>query len=181
MGEFFRGLGKKLQDLLDKIRGKKEDYESVSSIFGTIDTETQVFNKIDEKGFVEIPSCADVKFELVYDKENDINELEKYFSIYRTLLPKRYRVQTLLVTLAANQPYDYQAVDMSQYEEKSLAHFIVGSTKSKQELEAEYDAKWNEEEDGPLWSETGWASAVVGEATLVHYEEFGVWDIEYDE
>ena len=181
MEELFRGLGKLVQDLLDKIRKpKKQEYESISSIFGTIDTETKEFNKIDGNGLVKIPSCADVKFELVYDKDRGINELEKYFNTYRTLLPKPIEVKTLILTMAANQPYDYQAVDLSQYEERGLAHYVIGSTKTPEELEAQAGPHWDEEEDGPLWTEEGTCSAFVGSATLWYHEESGIWEVDYN-
>ena len=135
MREFFRGLGKWLQDLLDKIRKpKKQEYESISLESGTVYTGMKDFNTVDNNGFFKIPSNADFNFELVYDEEQLINSLEKYFNISRTLLPKRYLVKTLILTLAANQQSNYQAVDMSQYEEKGLAHFIVGRTTGLKEL-----------------------------------------------
>ena len=81
MREFFRGLGKLIQDLLDKIRKpKKQEHESVSSIFGTIDTGTQEFNIVYKNGLFKVPSNADANFELVYDEDQLINSLEKYFS-----------------------------------------------------------------------------------------------------
>ena len=195
MGEFFRGLGKLVQDLLDKIRKpKKQEYESISSVFGTIDTGTKEFNTVDKNGFVEIPHCADVEFELVYDEDQLINSLEKYFSISRTLLPKRIEVKTLILTLAANQQSDYQAVDLSQYEEKGLAHFIVGRTTGLKELMDEYlmEQTYDSEEEAKEereWlaeeleqaDESGLFSSVVGKATLLHYEELGVWSFELED
>ena len=182
MGELWRRLGRFVQGLLDKIRGRKsQEYESISSIFGTIDTNTLEFNKVDK---VEIPSCAEVTFELVYDADSGKNELEKFVNTYRTLLPKRYRVKTLLISLAANQPWDYIAVDLSQYEEKGIAHYIIGRTNGLEEMAKEYlnenedDAEWLKEElenvQGNLYS------AVVGEATLLHWEELDLWEVDYD-
>jgi hypothetical protein len=195
MGEFFRGLGKLIQDLLDKIRRpKKQEYESISSIFGTTYTGTKEFNTVDKNGFVEIPSHADVNFELVYDEDQLINSLEKYFSISRTLLPKRIEVKTLILTLAANQQSDYQAVDLSQYEERGLAHYIVGRTTGLKELMDEYlmeqiydseeEAKEEQEwlaEELKQAEESGIFSSIVGKATLLHYEELGIWSFELED
>lgn len=195
MEEFFRGLGKLIQDLLDKIRRpKKQEYESISSIFGTIDTGTKEFNTVDKNGFVMIPSNADVNFELVYDEDQLINSLENYFSISRTLLPKRIEVKTLILTLAANQQSDYQAVDLSQYEERGLAHFIVGRTTGLKELMDEYlmEQTYDSEEEAKEereWlaeeleqaDESGLFSSVVGKATLLHYEELGIWSFELED
>lgn len=176
MGDFIRRLGKRVQELLDKIFGtndkkpqssstknwtditstdmklgagevfldgvplgkvesitsvskeniSEESWESLKSIFG--DGEINC-------GWVEIPSQAEIQ--------------KNFFNIPLTLLPKRYLCKTLLVSLAANQPYDYQAVDMSQYEKKGLAHFIVGRTCNMEELLKEYFAeqKYNSEEE----------------------------------
>ena len=195
MGEFFRGLGKLVQDLLDKIRKpKKQEYESISSVFGTIDTGTKEFNTVDGNGLVMIPSCAEANVELMYDEDQLINSLEKYFSISRTLLPKRIEVKTLLLTLAANQQSDYQAVDLSQYEERGLAHFIVGRTTGLQELMDEYlmEQRYDSEEEAKEeqeWlaeeleraGESGLFSSVVGAATLLYYEDLGVWSFELED
>lgn len=195
MREFFRGLGKLIQDLLDKIREpKKQEYECISSTFGTIDTGTKEFNIVDKNGFVEIPHCANVEFELMYDEDQPINSLEKYFSISRTLLPKRIEVKTLILTLAANQQSDYQAVDLSQYEERGLAHFIVGRTTGLKELMDEYlmeqtydseeEAKEEQEwlaEELEQAGESGIFSSIVGKATLLHYEGLGVWSFEVED
>ena len=208
MIKFIRSLGKKVQTLFKKIFGKKNKEPQSSSTsnwtnIGSTDIRLgagEVF--LDGMSLGKVESITLISKEDIPDEtqeslksifgDGEINcgwveipskpEIQKnFFNIPLTLLPKRYWCKTLLITLAANQPYDYQAVDMSQYEEKKLAHYIVGSTKSQQELEAEAAEMWDEEENGPLWSEAGWASAVVGEATLLHYEELGVWDIEYAE
>ena len=218
MGDFIRRLGKKVQGLLDKIFGKKdkkpqswhdtsgwtnitstdmklgagevflngvslgkvesitsiskediseEAWESLKSIFG--DGEINC-------GWVEIPSQLEIQ--------------KNFFNIPLTLLPKRIPVKTLLVSLAANQQWDYQAVDMSQYEEKGLAHFIVGRTCGMEELleeyfsEMQYSSEEEEQEDRKFFEEIvedGLFSTCVGEATLLHYEELGVWSFETEE
>ena len=218
MGDFIRRLGKKVQGLLDKIFGKKdkkpqswhdtsgwtnitstdmklgagevflngvslgkvesitsiskediseEAWESLKSIFG--DGEINC-------GWVEIPSQLEIQ--------------KNFFNIPLTLLPKRIPVKTLLVSLAANQQWDYQAVDMSQYEEKGLAHFIVGRTCDMEELleeyfsEMQYSSEEEEQEDRKFFEEIvedGLFSTCVGEATLLHYEELGVWSFETEE
>lgn len=240
MGELLRRLGKFIQGLFKK--NQKPECESVYSIFGAMDTDTLTFNKIDDKGFVEIPSGPEYTSAPILNDgvlyidgkpfgtvkslswENDIDEgykemekqldklkdellqadwskisknieaeltaenptwnkdeLEKFVNITYPLLPKRIPVKTLILTLAANQEYDYQAVDISQLD-KGRANYIVGSTKSPEELDAEYRSSdfWDEDEDGTLWFDDGTCSAVVGAATLLYYEEVGVWDVEYE-
>jgi hypothetical protein len=218
MGDFIKRLGKKVQGLLDRIFGKKnkkqqswhdtsgwtnitstdmklgagevfldgvslgkvesitsiskedipeETWESLKSIFG--DGEINC-------GWVEIPSQPEIQ--------------KNFFNIPLTLLPKRIPVKTLLVSLAANQQWDYQAVDMSQYEEKGLAHFIVGRTCDMEELleeyfsEMQYSSEEEEQEDRKFFEEIvedGLFSTCVGEATLLHYEELGVWSFETED
>ena len=117
------------------------------------------------------------------------------FNIPLTILPKRYWCKALILSLAANQPYDYQAVDMSQYEERKLAHFIVGRTCSIEDMMEEYltEVKSNlspeEAEEEEEWLNgimeqaltSGMYSTFIGEATLLHYETLGVWDFEDQE
>ena len=217
MGDFIRRLGKKVQELLDKIFGKKDEkpqsydtsgWTNITSTdmklgagevfldgisLGKIESITSISkNDITEEtweslrsifgdgeincGWVEIPSQLEIQ--------------KNFFNIPLTLLPKRIPVKTLLVSLAANQQWDYQAVDMSQYEEKGLAHFIVGRTCDMEELleeyfsETQYSSEEEEQEDRKFFEEIvedGLFSTCVGEATLLHYEELGVWSFETEE
>ena len=119
----------------------------------------------------------------------------KFSNIPESLLPKRYWCKTLILTLAASQPYEYQAVDMSQYEERGLAHFIVGSPRNAEEMIAEYvegirnrlsAEEFQEEEQWlqevvELTKENGMHSFPIYGATLLNYEALGLWDIEEDE
>lgn len=214
MGDFIKRLGKKVQELLDKIFGKKDKkpqnfdtsgWTNITStdmklgageIFldgislGKVESITSISkNDIPEEtweslrsifgdgeincGWVEIPSQPEIQ--------------KNFFNIPLTLLPKRYPCKTLLVSLAANQPYDYQAVDMSQYEERKLVHFIIGRTCDMEELldeyfsEVQYSSEEEEREDREFLEEIiedGLFSTCVGKATLLHYEELGVWSFE---
>ena len=220
MGDFIKHLGKKVQELLDKIFGKKDkkpqSYDAsgwtnitntdmklgAGEVFldgislGKIESITSVSkNDIPEEtweslrsifgdgeincGWVEIPSQPEIQ--------------QNFFNIPLTLLPKRYWCKTLLVSLAANQQSDYQAVDMSQYEEKGLAHLIIGRTCGMEEILEEYfvEQKYNSEEEkqeDKEWledmlseAEDDLFSTYVGKATLLHYEELGVWSFEMED
>lgn len=109
------------------------------------------------------------------------NDLEKIFSMSKPILPKRYRVKTLILTMAANQPYEYQCVDMSQYEEKGIAHYIMGSTRSPEEIEEEQRRFYPEVEyeDEVLWV-NDMASSVVPNIDLLYYEEYNLWELDWD-
>ena len=107
-----------------------------------------------------------------YDKEI----LEKISSVFYPILPRHYLVKTLILTMAANQPCDYQCVNMSQYEEKGIAHFIVGSTMSPEELERAYPV---EDENEEIWVNNT-ASSVLFNVDLLYYEEFEIWELDWD-
>lgn len=217
MGDFIRRLGKKVQGLLDKIFGKKNKKpQSFDTSSWTNITSTdmkfgagEVF--LDGMSLGKVESITSINKEDIPDEtweslksilgDGEINcgwveipskpEIQKnFFNIPLTLLPKRYSVKTLLVSLAANQQWDYQAVDMSQYEEQGLAHFIVGRTCGMEELleeyfsEMEYSSEEEEQEDRKFIEEVvedGLFSTCVGKATLLHYEELGVWNFEMED
>ena len=218
MKEFFRGLGKKVQSLLDKIFGKEENQPQEEVVFtssnGLSFGPGEIF--IDGKSFGRVESITTLsKDEVTSEQWNNIMSLfgdgktncaqvsfsaqpeiqENFFNIPLTILPKRYPCKTLILSLAANQPYDYQAVDMSQYEERKIAHFIVGRTCSVEEMMEEYlaEVKNNltpeEMEEEQEWLNgmteqalaSGMYSTFIGEATLLYYEALGVWDFEDQE
>jgi len=131
MGEFIKRLGKSLQTLLNKIF-KKKNWVSIEELVSK-KLESLFGDGELESALIKIPVNAEMS--------------ENFFNIPLTILPKHIKVKTLLVSLAANQPYDYQAVDLSQYEERGLAHFIVGRTTGFQEILEEFqeDRKWLEE------------------------------------
>lgn len=221
MGDFIRRLGKKVQGLLDKIFGKKDkkpqswhDTKSWTNITST-DMKLgagEVF--LDGVSLGRVESITSISKEDIPEEtweslksifgDGEINcgwveipsqpEIQKNFlNIPVTLLPKRYWCKTLLVSLAANQQSDYQAVDMSQYEEKGLAHFIIGRTCGMEELLEEYFAEQEysseeEKQEDKEWleemlseAEDGLFSTCVGKATLLHYEELGIWSFETED
>lgn len=216
MKEFFRGLGKKVQSLLDRIFGKEEKQPQDEVVFTSSNNLSfgpgEVF--IDGRSIGRAESITTLNKDELYsiyglsvgDSDGETNrgwveipsgsELSlKFSNIPESLLPKRYRCKALILSLAANQPYDYQAVDMSQYEERKLAHFIVGRTCSVEEMMEEYlaEVKNNltpeEMEEEQEWLNemmeqalaSGMYSTFIGEATLLHYEALGVWDFEDQE
>ena len=186
MGEFIKRLGRKVQTLLNRIIGKKEQSNSSSIEIKEGETDQVLHTELD-KEIKALQEKIDNGFELVFDVSTGKNELEKYANILYPFLPKHYWCKTLIVSIAANQPYEYQAMDISQLEEKGIAHFIIGRIIGFQEIEEEYKrekARLQEEEndDGVGWlregAETGLCSMVYGEADLYHYEELGYWDFE---
>lgn len=202
MLEFIRRLGKKVQGLWNKIFGKKDEKPQSWCIgadvklgpgeifldgtsLGKVESITSISkDDISEESWESLKSIfGDGEMNCGWVEISSNTEMQKnFFNIPLTILPKRYWCKTLIITLVAQQPYDYQAVDMSQYEERGLAHYIVGSTLSPEQLEVGYEDLWDEDEDGPLWGENEdgcpMCSAILGESTLLYHEELGVWEIE---
>ena len=114
---------------------------------------------------------------------SDIELPKNFFSIPLTILPKRYWCKTLLISLAAEQENDYQAVDLSQYEERKLAHYIIGRTQSWEEL-IEDMSQGDEEDYNWLMSQIddmrrdGIFSSYDTNREIFYYEEFGLWSLE---
>ena len=114
---------------------------------------------------------------------SDIKLPENFFNTPLILLPKRYWCKTLLISLAAEQENDYQAVDLSQYEERKLAHYIIGRKLTWEKLIEEM-CEGNEEDKewllGELDSmkEHGVFSAIDYDREIFYYEEFGLWSLE---
>ena len=119
---------------------------------------------------------CDLKWEADLTGEVGLNEkeLEKMLNTSLTNLPKCYPCKALILSVVPNSPWEGTGVDMSQYEEKGIAHFFVCRKQSQEELLEEYWAqhpestlKVNEEED--------MISVVIPEAILLEYED-GIWD-----
>jgi hypothetical protein len=158
IGQSIKAIFKKPEKTIDEELLRKE----IESILKNTN-----WNKVSKNLEIEL-KLDDSK----YDKEM----LEKISSMFYPILPRRYLVKTLILTMAANQPCDYQCVDMSQYEEKGIAHFIIGSTLSPKELEKAYPVEDEEEE---VWIDN-MASCVLFNVDLLHYEEFEIWELDWD-
>ena len=166
--KIIRRLGKKVQAVLNKIFGKKErdGIEVVNTIFGPIDRET---------GMVVISAFGDGDYcELAGDFSLEPEELKKIANITYPILPKRIYCPTLLVSIAANQTSDYIAVDLSQFEENGIAHYISGHKESEEELLRKYSFG-----DSPWLFKEGLCSVAYKDGYLLHYEELGLWSLEF--
>lgn len=82
----------------------------------------------------------------------------------------------LILTIAANQECDYQMVDLSQYEEKQLVHYVVGKREAPEKLEAETAEAFGVELDEPNEWHEGMLSAIFYDVDMYYYEEMDYWD-----
>lgn len=207
MGEFIRRLGKSVQKLWNKIFSKKKQQNG----FWTNDLSDGLFyinNKPirevkavssltpeeHDKALAEIEDiiantdwnkvAKNLELELTMDNKKGLENLANTFY---PILPKHYSCKTLILSIAANQPYEYQSMDISQLEEKGIAHFVIGHTVGFQEIEEAYKQEKvrlqeEENEDGVQWlregAESGLCSMIYGSADLYYYEELGYWDFD---
>ena len=116
--------------------------------------------------------------------EEIMKELEISANGSRTNLPKRIPTKALIVSVAANQPYEYLATDLSQLEEKGIAHLIHGITESHQDR-WEKDKAFASEEEMELVREYleehgngELISSVIPNGTLLYWEDLDLWDYE---
>ena len=200
MKKLIRSLGNLVQTLWNKIFGKKKKKaEDIILGEGTIFINNEAFGEVKQIKMLSKEEVStdqwDNLISLFGDGETNTatleilpedNTLEKFFNIPLTFLPKPYWCETLLVTIAANQESDYQAVDMSQYEEKKLANFIIGRKDDWDKIFEEYyeDGLEEEEEDSALLElgrEDGFLSVCMGKATLYHLEDLGLWYYEAED
>ena len=191
MKEFIRRLGKKVQELLNKIFGKEEPKQKYAVAMIEDDEELKVALEnlkadLMDADWGKISRNIEAQLAL----ENPIwskSELENFVNITYPFLPKRIGCKAIILSLAANQQSDYQAVDLSQHEEKGIAHFIIGRTCSLDQLMCDYiaqeerldeeDLEWMGEEIARC-KKSGLFSALMPNATLLYYEALGIWDFE---
>ena len=196
MREFIRRLGKKVQELLDRIFGKGEPAKKYENqYYATVMTEDNEELKVALENLRATLENADwgkisrnIEEQLALENPTwSKNELENFVNITYPLLPKRISCKAIILSLAANQQNDYQAVDMSQYEERRIAHLIIGRKCGLEELMCEYmsqeerldeeDIEWMKEEIARC-KESGLFSALIPNATLLYYEALRIWDFE---
>lgn len=191
MKEFIRRLGKKVQELLDKIFRKEEPKQKYAVAMIEDDEELKIALENLKADLIDVDwGKVSRNIEAQLALENPIwskSELENFVNITYPFLPKRIGCKVIILSLAANQQSDYQAVDLSQHEEKGIAHFIIGRTCSLEQLMCDYIAQEERlDEEDIEWirdevarnKESGLFSALIPNATLLYYEALGVWDFE---
>ena len=191
MKEFIRRLGKKVQELLDKIFGKEEPKQKYAAAMIEDDEELKVALENLKADLMDADwgkISRNIEAQLALENPAwSKSELENFVNITYPFLPKRIGCKAIILSLAANQQSDYQAVDLSQHEEKGIAHFIIGRTCSLEQLMCDYIAQEERLDEEDLeWisdevarnKESGLFSALIPNATLLYYEALGIWDFE---
>ena len=171
-------LGKIGQAIKNIFKKKTKEKETWTFYAGTMPTITTLSDDSVEENKLMFtlsnPLSASFTMENVEFNEDFL--LEKLLSMPLTDLPKRYRVKTLILSLVPNSAWTGTGVDMSQYEEKSLAHFFVCRPESAEELQEEY-RKENPNSEDLEW-EDGMLSVIIPNATLLEYDD-DIWDYTY--
>ena len=103
------------------------------------------------------------------------NELKNIFSTYLTDLPKLISVPTLIVSFFANQTYEGTGVDISQLEEKGIAHFFYMTKRTMEEHIQDYERKYQEPPELAKNTEDDGVSAIFYDAILIEWSD-GTWD-----
>ena len=171
---------KKIKSLFSKKENKNFEIELAPGTWYINGNECNVkFTSLENNNFetTDFPAQlkCDLKWEADLTGELDLNEkeLEKMLNTSLTNLPKCYPCKALILSVVPNSPWEGTGVDMSQYEEKGLAHFFVCRKQSQEELLEEY---WAQHPESTLEvDEEGMISAVIPEAILLEYED-GIWD-----
>lgn len=194
--KFLLALGKIVQGLKDKFRRRKNNNacEHNNCTFKAVNSDDEILKNELQKLILEVMEKEDLitnewANKLPEDSQQllkDIqNQLEISFSTPLTVLPKRIKTRGLIVSIYANQPQEYFAIDLSQLEEKGIAHMITARTESHEELikeyEKEYGADNSEEWKAEVEGEDDLISVYIPGATLLYYEEFDYWDYEEKE
>ena len=171
--------------------------EEMTEAFGQIYINGEPFEGLQSIVSLSIDGVSDEEIEeikrLLEDEDGDSNLgtlkfdsntkiQENFFNIPLTFLPKRYWCKTLLISLAAEQENEYQAVDLSQYEERKLVHYISGRTQTWEEIFKDM----SEDEDEYAWlltqldsvKEHGIFSSFQMDREIFYYEDLGLWSLE---
>ena len=182
MGDLFKRLGNFLKKIKQKIFPKKEKEQitfeviSVDKIKLNEEEEDKIlYNLLNNREFEFSAENSQINMEM----------LEKIFNTYYPNLPKRYLAKTLILSIAAAQSCDYQMVDMSQYEERQLIHICVGTTKTTDRIEQEFQKEYPEltefdEMEDEQW-EDNLTSAIFHNVEVFYYEDLNLWTWEIPE
>lgn len=174
---------KRLKKCLDKIvqsikkifKKKTKDLETWTFYAGPMPVITSLSeDNNDEPLFKLNINPASMTFTMDNVEFNEELLLEKLSSTSLTNLPKYYSCKALILSVYGNQPWSGIGVDLSQYEEKGLAHFFVMRAESPEEVMEEYRRKhpdstleYNEGEDS--------ISAILPDTILIEYGD-GTWE-----
>lgn len=174
MGELFKRLGNFVKKVWEKIFPKKDKDVSIEDIEEKEDE--MLYNLLNNNR----------EFEFTADNSLiNLEMLEKIFSAYYPNLPKRYLAKTLILSVAAAQPCDYQMVDMSQYEERQLIHICVGTTKTVDRIEQEFQKEYPELAQFDEMEEERWendlTSTIFHNVEVFYYEDLDLWTWEIPE
>lgn len=160
--KFTQGLVNFIQGLLNIFKKKDKHQDWTSITFDVVDGYCDEMHLGPGK-ITLLPKNVEILSINSDISDKELKELEKLFSTPKTLLPKRIKVKTLFISCYGNYEYDSTGVDLSQLEEKGIAHYWCTSTKSIEEFEDE--GEWNGEEE---------LHTVITDAWLLEFED-GSW------
>lgn len=144
--KFKQALGKFVQKLFKK--NKSKNIQECSFTIYNPDCINETITWVGEPGLVECFKGID-------------NTLEFYLNTPRTLLPKRYRCETLLISCYGHWDFDSTGMDISCLESDGIAHYWITSVESLEEFDGEEEIH-----------------SVVSDVWLLEFED-GSWTWEF--
>lgn len=185
MEDLFKRLGNFLKKIKQKIFPKKEK-EKEQITFEVIAVDKIELNKEEDKILYNLLNNNNREFEFSAENSQiNMEMLEKIFNAYYPNLPKRYLAKTLILSVAAAQSCDYQMVDISQYEERQLIHICVGTTKTVDRIEEEFQKEYPELAQFDEMEEEQWendlTSTIFHNVEVFYYEDLNLWTWEIPE
>ena len=169
-----QALGKIVQGIKNFFRKKSQPQENAWVFYSGTPLSMPDFNT-PEKDIPLFTINTPKEITFTIDNAQFDEELlwQKLISMPLTDLPKHYRCKTLILSVYPNSSWTGTGVDMSQYEEKGLAHFFVCRPESGEELLEEYARNFPEADIEELGD--GGLSCIIPDAVLLEYED-GIWD-----
>ena len=177
--KFIQGLGKIVQGLFKKNKKSEPSLMGASVSlspggevfvngvsFGRVEAvETLSLDEFNEMTNEDIGKMMNVPGECVFEvnlADEEVELLKKLANTSKQVLPKRYCIPTLIVSIYANHDAEYIGTDWSQYEEHGIVHYFATTTRSMEEMAEQFSLEEEDVEDeehivienGTLWEIT---------------------------
>ena len=124
----------------------------------------------------ELPSFVGQQVTLTIWNSDMDKELEKILNMGKQKVTNAIEVKTLLVSIYANCKYDATGVDLSQLEERGIAHHFGMHVESMEELLRFVPQEWVEELEIDI--DQNAITVMVPDALLLELED-GTWIWDY--
>ena len=170
---------KKIKSFFNKKENKNFEIKLAPGAWYINGTECNVkFTSLENSSFETTDFPAQLKRDLKWEAdlgELDLlneKELEKMLNTSLTDLPNTYWIKTLIVSIYPNWQWEGSAVDMSRYSEEGIAHYMVFTPDSAEEVMENYRKEYGTE---PIEMDEDGIHVCYNDAVLLEYGD-GTWD-----